>query len=123
MDSRYVWFWNFLGIHILVPMQCLVTFHLAITIEDIRNVVTGYLGAARRRSSVVLFAVNISTAFSKNFAANISTTFSKNDGDDNGDQNVIQCADHGIEKSNSASAHAPKRLLKSIDDVHVYYQS
>lgn len=35
INSRYVWFWTFVSIHILVPIQCLVTISLAMKKEDI----------------------------------------------------------------------------------------
>jgi hypothetical protein len=54
INSRCVWFWTFVGIHILVPIQCLVTLRLAMKKEDIWDVITGTWGrTSQRRSSIV----------------------------------------------------------------------
>jgi hypothetical protein len=67
INSRYVWIWTFVGIQILVPIQCLVTLRLAMTKEDIRDVITGTWGRTnQRRSSIVLCAANITAVFTKN---------------------------------------------------------
>jgi hypothetical protein len=85
IDSRYVWFWTFVGIHILVPIQCLVTLRLAMTKEDIRDVITGTWGrTSQRRSSIVLCAANITAVFTKDD----KNDSKNNDRDDDDDRHI-----------------------------------